>query len=122
MLSARDLAGMRDTHAEALPDLILSIKRSSGTTSATGARNSGADSIVASNVPCRISPGQMYVTLGELARPLDVDRYTIRVPRGTNVKKRDTLTFPDGSIMEVERVKRPKSWETIMTLEADITV
>lgn len=120
MLSAKDLARMRATQEEALPDL-LDVSRPSGTTSSIGSRVSGVDNFVEVSVPCRVTPAQQYVTLGERAQPLDIDRYTVRVPRGTNIQKRDQLRIQSsGLVLEVEAVKQPRSWETVMTITADV--
>lgn len=121
MLSDADLEGMRATQEVALPDLCDIARESGGSTSTIGSQISGAHAPIAANVPCRVTPAQMYVTLGERAQPLDIDRYTIRLPLGTDIKKRDQVTIQgSGLMLEVERVRSPRSWETVLTIEADI--
>lgn len=113
MLSVQDLAKMRSTQDEALPDT-MDITRPTGTQSSIGSRIEGNNSVVAVGIKCRLTPAQMQVVTGQLARPIDVHAYTLRYELTTDLQERDVVIISDVSY-EVENVKRDRSWETIQT-------
>lgn len=103
-----------------MPDL-LDITRLVGSTSSIGSFMSEGTVVVATNVPCRITPAQQLTSLGERSQPIDVDKYTIRMPKGTDIQKRDFVTIQGSGLkLEIEFIKLPRSWDTLITAQADI--
>lgn len=120
MISAEDLAKMQTTQEGALPDLIT-IEREVQTTTTIGSAKHASWSTIATDVPCRFTPMQMLEVLGEQSRPVEVSKWVGRVPLGTDIKDRDriTITTQSNQVLRVERIKEPRSWNTVLTIEAE---
>lgn len=109
MLSAADLAGMRDTLDESLPDTAI-IQRK---TRAGDGQGGGTETWAAvGTVPCRVSPVETRGDDESIAgdRTLQTVDYVITVPQGTDVRAVDRLVS-GGVTYEVVKVKGPRSWE-----------
>ncbi len=121
MLTASQLTDMQVTQNANLPDLV-DIARPQKTASNIGSIQSDGETVISTDVACRVTPAQMLETLGQQARPIETDKYIMRLPVGTNVKDRDTLTITTkGNLkLRVERVKEPRSYDTLITVECEI--
>ncbi len=120
MISARDLAGMRATQDDAMPDLIT-IQRRVMTDDGFGGYNETSRLTIATDVACRITPSQQLEGLGQLGRPVEVASYIVRVPIGTDVRDEDFIIRKSDSVeLQLERVKVPRSWDTLISCEAEI--
>ena len=121
MLTDLDIAKMQTQQEAALPDLLDVFRPVKGVSSIGSAKSTG-ESEIATAVPCRVTPMQMLEVLGEQARPVEVSKYIVRVAVGTPIYDRDVLviTSQDNLRVRCERVKEPRSYDTIMTLEVEI--
>lgn len=118
MLLAEELRRIRETQEAALPDT-ATIKRNVRQDDGFGGTEVASETIIAEDVPCRVFPAQMEEVLGQLARQLERNTYTVRFPHTTDVRDKDILVLEDGTELKVERVKSPRSWHQLMTVDAE---
>ena len=117
MLPAYELAQMRAVQVEAMPDLVT-IKRRALTSDGFGGGTTGTPTTVASNVPARITQAQVQAMGGQFGRTLELEKWTVRVPFGTDLKDEDFVIW--GAItLQVEDVK-DRSWETCISAQAEV--
>lgn len=120
MLGNRDLELMRTQQVEAMPDTVT-IEERVLASDGFGGFNETSRVVIASGVPARITPMSLLEGLGQLGRPVDVNSYIVRVPRTTPVAEEQFLIREsDGVEMQINRVKSPRSWETVLTLETEV--
>lgn len=119
MLSDEDLRRMRETQEAALPDRVT-IQRSVAQSDGFGGTTEASVQTVATDVPCRIFTGQMEEVLGQLSRQVERNVYTFRFHHDAPVKDKDILIDADGTEFKVERLKQPKSWQQLLTVEAEV--
>lgn len=121
MLTLNQLADMQVTQVANMPDLV-DIARPQKTTSTIGSIQSAGEIVISTGTACRITPAQMLETLGQQSRPIETDKYTMRLPTGTDVKDRDSLTVTtQGNLkLRVERIKEPRSYDTVITVECEV--
>lgn len=118
MLSGRDLKLMRKAQAEALPDLV-SIKRAVRQDDGFGGYPTVAEETVAVNVPARITEAQMMNFPGQAAREFLVEKWTIRLPWGTDLRDEDIVEDAAGRRFKVENVKA-RNWDTAVSASMEV--
>lgn len=118
MLSDEDLRRMRETQENALPDKVT-IKRKVAADDGFGGTTQASIQTVATDVPCRIFTGQMEEVLGQVASQIERNTYTFRFHHDAPIKDKDILVDEDGTEFKVERLKQPKSWQQLLTVEAE---
>lgn len=117
MLSDRQIALMRTQQQEAMP-LLIDIERwvyeSDGI---GGTRRTPTRSVIASAVESRWRAGEFEGQFGQASRELEIEHWTVRIPIGTEVADEDILVIPeDDTEYRIERVREPKSYDTVITL------
>lgn len=117
MFSSDDLAGMRATQTSAMPDLGV-LKRRVMESDGFGGHTTASLTTVASNVPCRVTPAQVQAMGGQADRALELEKYTLRFPYGTDVRDRDLFVW-EGQTIEIEDVKAPRSYGTVVTASGE---
>lgn len=118
MLSDEDLRRMRDTQHNALPSRVT-IKRNVPQDDGFGGTTKASIQTIATDVPCRIFTGQMEEVLGQLSRQVERNVYTFRFKKDAPIKDKDILVTDAGEEFKVERLKSPKSWQQLLTVEAE---
>ena len=119
MLSDYDLARLRSQQNDNMPS-VGTIYRSGRESDGFGGWTPTTEVAVEENVPCRVTPAQVMEGLGELARPVETYIYTVRFPTGTNVLDEDVLELSTGERLKIESVKSPRSWDTVVTCQAEV--
>ena len=110
----RELRQMANEQEQWLPELVT-IERRSLTDDNFGGVTSGARTVVQSNVPARITQAQVFDLGGQLARQLDIEQWTVRVPLGTDVKDEDYVVWGSrGITIQVSDLKS-RSHETVIS-------
>lgn len=108
MLSAGDVASMRATCQEAMPDTAIIYRRS---WASDGGGGGSATFTAAGTVACRLapttSPGDEEPIADRLA---EASHWTIAVPALTDVRQDDRITVSTVTY-EVMAVNSPRSWE-----------
>lgn len=116
-LSDYELAQMRATQDSAMPERVT-IKRRAITSDGFGGATTGTPTTVATDVPARITQAQVQVMYGQAARDLQLEKWTVRVPVGTDLQEEDFIVW--GSLtLQVEDVK-PRTWETVISAQAEV--
>lgn len=118
MLSDEDLRQMRATQHDALPDKVT-IKRTVFEDDGFGGTAIASEKTIATDVPCRMFPGQMEEVLGQMARQQERNVYTFRFKKDAPVQDKDVLVDGDGETYKVERIKSPRSYQQLLTIEAE---
>jgi len=117
VISAGDLAAMRATLTESLPD---TCQRSRNAPTSDGAGGTTDVWTTAAAVACRISPLSRSDRLAELQvadRIAAVNSWIITLPAGTDVTEKDRL-LSGSRTFEVASVLGPRSWELAVRLLA----
>lgn len=115
MLSDYELEEMRATQVEAMPELVT-IKRTTVTSDGFGGNNVSGTVTVASNVPARIKPAQVMIAGGQADRQLELEKWNVRVPHGTDLQDRDLIEWAaQGVTIKIEEVKYPSSQSTAIS-------
>lgn len=119
MFKGDDLKRMRETQHEALPDEVT-IKRNVRSDDGFGGTSVTSQQTIATDVPCRFFPGQMEEVLGQMARQQERNVYTFRFKKDADVQDKDVLVLQsDSTEYKVERIKSPRSYQNLLTVEAE---
>lgn len=119
MLSDEDLRQMRATQHDALPDKVT-IKRTVFEDDGFGGTAIASEQTIATDVPCRMFAGQMEEVLGQMARQQERNVFTFRFKKDAPIEDKDVLVLKkDGTEYKVERIKSPRSYQQLLTVEAE---
>jgi hypothetical protein len=111
---------MRDQQEDAMPDLVR-IERIVRTSDGFGGYTESGRMVVGVSIPARIIPTAILEGLGQLGRPVEVSNYTVRLPKDTPVKDGDyIIRESDQYELQIEGVKVPRSWDTALTVMAEV--
>lgn len=117
MFTDYTLQEMRAVQEKAMPERVT-IQRPQPVDDGFGGVTYGAPATVASDVPARITEAQMQVMYGQAARDLEIEKYNVRVPYGTDLQDEDLVVW--GSLtLQVEDVKS-RSFQTVLTGKAEV--
>jgi hypothetical protein len=96
----------------------VTIKRRALTSDGFGGATTGTPSTVASAVPARITQAQVQVMGGQAGRALLLEKWTVRMPVGTDLQDEDFIIW--GTItLQVEDVKA-RTWDTCVSAMAEV--
>ena len=110
---------MRATQeGEGMPDTCV-IKRRVMASDGFGGHTQASLTTVASDVPCRITPSQVMVAGGQADRKLELEKWSVRVPYGTDIQDRDLIEWQSVTI-QVEEVKSPRSYSTAISAIGEV--
>lgn len=118
MLTAAELASMRAQQTAAMPELVT-IKRRVLATDGFGGYEQASLTTVATDVPARITPAQVMTMGGQGDRALELEKWIIRVPYGTDLQDRDLIEWGTQEI-KVEEVKSPRSFATNVSATGEV--
>jgi hypothetical protein len=118
MLSDYELEEMQATQEDAMPELVT-IERRTLKTNGLGGTSTDAWVAVATDVPARISPSQVLNMGGQGDRNLELEKWNIRMPHGTDLQDRDRIIWGTQTI-GVEEVKTPRSFATNVSANGEI--
>ena len=121
MLDDWQMMSMQVTQEDGLPDK-LDIYRIARTSDGFGGTNTTAAALVSDDVPCRATPAQVQMLGGQADRQLEIEKWTVRVPVGIDIRDDDILviTTQGNEQLQVESAKHPKSWETLRTAMCEV--
>lgn len=120
MFSDYELSEMRDEQELGMPELVT-IKRAVKTSDGFGGYNTTSYTTVATDVPARITPSQELVAGGQADRQLQLGRWSLRVPYGTDLQERDQVEWTAQSMtIEIEQVKSPRSYHTAISAIGEV--
>ncbi len=117
MLSTHQLALMSDAQDLAMPDTCAIERWVYESDGIGGTRRTATRTVIAASVASRWTPGQQEGQLGQAQRELEIQHWTVRFPLGTTIADEDVLVR-DSRDFRVMRLKDPKSYETVITVEA----
>ena len=118
MFSDYELAEMQATQEEAMPELVT-IERRTLKTNGLGGTSTDAWVAIATNVPARISPSQVLNMGGQGDRNLELEKWNIRLPYGTDLQDKDRILWGAQTI-GIEEVKTPRSFGTNVSANGEI--
>jgi hypothetical protein len=103
--TTRELRLLANEQEQWLPELVT-IERRTLTDDTFGGVTSGARTVVQSNVPARVTQAQVFDLGGQLARGLDIEQWTVRVPLGTNIQDEDYVVWgAKGITIQIKDIK-----------------
>jgi hypothetical protein len=118
MLSDNELASMRATQEEAMPERVT-IERRTVKTNGLGGTSTNAWVVQATRVPARITPAQVQMIGGQGDRMLELEKWNLRFPHGTDLRDLDRVLWGT-QIIGVEEVKSPRSFATNVSAVGEI--
>ena len=95
----------------------VTIRRTQQVSDGFGGWSEGTPTDVATNVPARIREAQMMSIRGQAHRELQVQRWTVRVPHGTDLQDGDHIVWGTVTIA-VDDVKL-RSYQTALTVQGE---
>lgn len=101
-----------------MPELVT-IKRRVMASDGFGGNTQASLSTVATDVPARISPAQVMAMGGQGDRALELEKWNVRMPHGTDLQDRDVIEWGSQTI-KVEEVKSPRSFATNVSAIGEI--
>lgn len=118
-MSDYELTQMRATQTSAFPDL-ATIRRRSITSDGFGGATTGTPTQIATDVPARFTQAQVQVMGGQVGRALLLEKWTIRMPYGTDLQDEDFVDWQGNSLtIKVEDVKE-RSWDTAVSAMGEV--
>ena len=118
MFSDQQLADMQATQEDAMPERVT-IERRTLKTNGLGGTSTAAWVVQATRVPARISPSQVLNMGGQGDRNLELEKWNIRMPYGTDLRDRDRIIWGAQTI-GIEEVKAPRSFATNVSANGEI--
>ena len=118
MFSNQQLADMQATQESAMPERVT-IERATIKSDGFGGHSTDQWVEVAVNVPARINPAQVLAMGGQGDRMLELEKWNIRMPHGTDLRDKDRILWGTQSI-HVEEVKTPRSFATNVSAIGEI--
>jgi hypothetical protein len=118
MFSDTELDAMRAVQETAMPERVT-IERRTLKTNGLGGTSTDAWVAVATKVPARISPSQVLNMGGQGDRNLELEKWNIRMPHGTDLQDKDRIVWGTQTI-GVEEVKAPRSFATAVSANGEI--
>jgi hypothetical protein len=115
--SAYEMAQLRATQEAAFPERVT-VKRRRLSSDGFGGVKTETPVVVAMEVPARITQAQVQDMGGQAARGLLLEKWTIRVPHGTDLRDEDYVEWGDLTI-QVEDVKH-RSYETAVSAMGEV--
>lgn len=110
---------MRDMQLKSYPDLV-DVYRLSRVADGKGGFSPAQRSLVVDEVACTITPAQQLVMGGQADRGLEVEKWTVRLPWGTDVQDADLLHWAsEGIWLQVEDAKVSKTRGTAVSCMAE---
>jgi hypothetical protein len=120
MIDEWQLHSMRSQQTESFPDLV-DIKRLVRTADGKGGFSTGVPDVIADEVPASITPAQQMMAGGQADRGLELEKWTVRLPWGTDVQDGDVLEWAkEGIQLQVENAKVSKTRGTAVTCSAEV--
>jgi hypothetical protein len=118
MFTEEQLAKMQETQTSAMPERVI-IERATIKSDGFGGHSVDQWEEVAVNVPARINPAQVLAMGGQGGRMLELEKWNIRMPHGTDLRDKDRILWGTQSI-HVEEVKTPRSFATNVSAIGEI--
>lgn len=118
---------MRQTQGEAFPDRVTIRRVQRVSDGFGGFKGEGEPVIVAEGVPARIAESQLQVMPGQAARDVAIEKWSVRVPVGTDIRDDDLVDWftlsggayvDTGFTFKVENLKS-RSWQTAISATAE---
>lgn len=118
MFNEQDLEDMRAAQDEAMPESV-EIQRRTVVADGFGGNGTAAWLTRALAVPARITPSQVMAMGGQGDRSLELEKWNVRMPYGTDLLDGDRVLWGDQTI-KVEEVKSPRSYATNVSAIGEI--
>jgi len=112
-----ELERLRVSQDSAMPELVT-IKRRVTSSDGFGGIRTDTPLTIATDVPARITQAQVQIMYGQASRALELEKWSVRVPHGTNLQDEDFVIWGDLTL-QVEDVK-DRSWDTCVSARAEI--
>ena len=103
MLTDRELRLIREEQVRHMPDTV-SIERRTNSDDGFGGRKETTYSVVASGIAARVTQAQTLDLGGQGGRKIEVEKWTIRMPYGTDCREHDRVVWDD-IVIRVDEVK-----------------
>ena len=118
MFSDYDLASMRAVQETAMPERVT-IERRTVKTNGLGGTSTDAWIVQAIRVPARITPAQVQLMGGQGDRMLELEKWNLRFPHGTDLLDGDRVLW-GAQVIKVEEVKSPRSFATNVSATGEV--
>ena len=119
MFTVEDMAGMEQTQIDDMPDH-GAIERQESTDDGFGGRTVGTTPedgrrVVHARVSARVIKAQTQAMGGQSSRQVELEKWLLRFPKGTDIKERDYFVWEEGGItIQIDELK-PRSYSTVLS-------
>ena len=100
-----------------MPDMV-DIRRTERAPDGMGGWNARGERVVYSGLPARVTKAQTQAMGNRTGRDIELEKWIIRLPVGTDVRERDLIDW-EGLVIEVDEIK-PRSWQTAITVSGEV--
>lgn len=107
---------MRETQFEAM-DEVVEIQRRTNTDDGFGGTKNDVWAAVVSDIPARVTQAQTLDMGGQASRMLEIEKWTVRLPYGTDCQEHDRIVWGDTTI-SADEVKLGQ-WKTVLTVAGE---
>ena len=119
MLSDRELRAIRKEQEEWLPDTVT-IQRATRSSDGFGGHGDAVWADVASDVPARITKAQTLDMGGQAGRKIEIEKWTVRLPHGTEVREFDRIVWTtEGLTIRVDEIKHG-SYRSVVSVAGEL--
>ena len=115
MLTDRELRAIRATQEEVLPE-VVSVTRATRTSDGFGGQHDAVWVEVFTS-PARVTQAQTLDMGGQAGRTIEIEKWTVRLPYGTDVREHDRIIWGDVTI-RVDEVKH-RTFETVTSVDGE---
>jgi hypothetical protein len=117
MLTDRELRAMRDTQFATMSDTV-EIQRRTNTDDGFGGRTGTTWATVVSDIPARVTQSQTLDMGGQAGRKIEIEKWTVRLPYGTDCREHDRIIY--GSIVISADEVKLGSWKTVLSVAGEL--
>lgn len=115
MFAFDDMEGMEETQLSDMPDH-GAIERQDSTDDGFGGRSKGGRTVIHARTSARVVKAQTQAMGGQSSRQVELEKWTIRFPLGTDIQERDHFIWEEGGItIQVDELK-PRSYATVLSV------
>lgn len=113
MITDREIRLLTETQEDFFPD-IVDVLRQSAADDGFGGAKKYAPVPVYSDIPARVTQAQTQAMGGEAARDIEVEAWTVRLPKGLDVRENDYIQWGDIRI-QADEIKN-RSYQTVLSV------
>ena len=120
MFTIDDMEGMEQTQLDDMPDH-GAVERQASSSDGFGGKTVGAKpednrTTIHARVSARVTKAQTQAMGGQSSRQVEIEKWTLRFPLGTDIQERDYFVWEEGGFtIQIDETK-PRSYATVLSV------